>query len=209
MKLLLILLTALLCSGLAGADPVDPNPDGMSIYIDEQATDFCIDDPPIYVAVPVYIVLTHPSTSDPHILSWEARVEFEGNATFGVGGEGYVQWDFFGYGVGLPLTEDLVVGTGDPPMPITGDATVLAMAELIWTTFGGYGQFSIGRVTDSATFPDGPGYSSAVGFSIPCHHIFSEPGTPCAWINPAYFWVVCESLVANEDRTWGEVKALY
>ncbi len=210
MKTLTILTTMLLLASPSAAQTLDPHPDGMSIYFDEEATGYCaLEYPGVFIPVWVYIVLTHPSTSSPHVLSWEARVEIETNATYQVDPSGFLYWWFEGNGEWHPYDQDLIIETGTPPLPITGDATVLASTMLVWTTLDGYAQISIGRVTDSTTFPEGAGYSAEVGSSIQCHHIFDAWGSPCAWVNPAYFGVACEPDIANENITWGGVKALY
>ncbi len=210
MKTLTILATLLAFVGTAAAWPYDPDPDGMNIYFDEDATVLCVEEAPIFVGVPVYLVLTNPTTSQPHVLSWEAQVIYEGNAEFGIDANGHPQWTFAGGGLNLGQGADYIVGTANPPLDIDGPATVLATASLAFVAGEpGRAQFWVGRVTGSNTFPDGPGYTSEIGVSTPCHNIFDNNGWSCAWINPAYYGVWECPPLANEAMTWGEVKALY
>ncbi len=209
MRTLTFLVTVLALVCTAAAEPVDPHSDGMSIYFDEAAMEFCMGEPPTYVAVPMYLVITRPSASEPHVMSWEARVLTESNATYGVDGNGQAQWTYYANAINLGDCVDMIVGCSSQPLPIDGAAIVLAHGGLVWTAPGGYARFSIDRTTGSTTFPEGPGYSTGIGQSYQCQHIFGVQGSYCAWVSPEHFGVDCAAAVANEDKTWSEVKALY
>ncbi len=65
--------------------------------------------------------------------------------------------------------------------------------------------FTVLPFPGSATFPDSPGYVDGedVGIVVPCGVSTGYPyGSYCAAINIG-------GVVANEDMTWGDVKALY
>lgn len=182
---------------------VDPDPDGMSIYFDTTGDTYCIDTANPFSPYNVYILLTNASSSNP-VLAWEARVTYDGDAAFGVA-NGNVSWALTNDGLNTGDAVDMIVGTGLTPVAITGDATILASAQLVWMAAGGHAYFTIGRVTDSLSFPDSMGYVSQIGVGTPAQHIFGTPGAECAWIGGD----CANTPVADEDMSWGGVKALY
>ena len=200
-KMLVLSVMAVFALSSMAFAAVDPDPDGMGIYFDTSADTYCLAEATPGVQIPVYIMLTNPSTANP-VLSWEARVTYEGDALFGTSG-GNVQWTFTNAGTNVGDAVDLIVGTGAEPVAMTGEATILASANLAWFATGGYAVFSIGRTTGSLTFSEGAGYVAEIGVPIPCQHIFGTWGAPSAWINGE-----CAG-VANEDMSWGSVKSLY
>ncbi len=202
MKKMLVLMAVLAISSMAVAQ-IDPDPDGLSVYLDEEATQYCLLEAPVYVAVPVYIVLTNSTEVGQAVLSWELRVELDSNAAFGVDGEGNCQWTLSTNAISIGDAVDLIIGTASGPVSIDGTTTILASGGLVYGAPGGYANFSVGRTTGSTTFGSYGGYSIGVGQSVECQHPFGMPGGEAAWIGS------CPDVVANEDKTWGEVKALY
>ncbi len=185
---------------------VNHRDDGMGIYFDLDATFFCYDYSPLQglTEITAYLMLTRPSTPQPSVLAWEARLEIEGNplipipASWIVIGEGATH-----YGSG----PDYIVGVD---VPITGSVTMLAYITL---TFIGYevdpgAAFTIGRIPGSTTFPEGPGYTAEVGNPIPA-------GLPAIgdWSRPSAYitWGMdfCNPIIPNKIMTWGAVKSLY
>lgn len=167
-------LAALVVASLAAvAEPIDPDPDGMSFYFDTEATDYClhldywlpgIEPGPTATA---YLIVTRPDTPHPSVLAWEAHIDIVTNSytpptglTLTPGATVYDQAD-----------GDYVVGCyGDAAILITGDAVVIAWVDVAWLGFEGFATagFFLGAIEGSESFPDGPGYESGPGlFSIP------------------------------------------
>ncbi len=73
-------------STVALAEPIDPDPDGMSVYFDTEGTVYCleVDDwEPAAGAGPeitAYLLVTRPDTPFPYIQAWEAHVEMHTNS---------------------------------------------------------------------------------------------------------------------------------
>jgi hypothetical protein len=204
-KMLIFSVMAVLAfSSFAQAVPVDPDPDGMSVYFDMDATAFCIDTQPGYFPITAYLMVTNHSTELDYIVSWEAQLTVEGNPLVPIPSG----WDLTAGAANYGSGDDYIVGTVAPPLDFTGDATMLASITLAF--LGGevdpYAIFTIGQVPGSTSFPEGAGYTSQPGSPIPCQHIFDAWGTPCAWVNGSE--EDCGG-TANEDKTWGSVKSLY
>ncbi len=202
---ILILASIIAIGGFASAQPIDPDPDGMSIYFDTEGQDFIVLVHPWEPAldagptISTYLLLTRPSTPFWAVKGWEARIEFETNS--------------FTPPLGMTLTpgavdldddpDDYVVECDDTALiPITGDVVVLASVEFSWLGFEGYAVATIHLygVEGSASFPVSPGYISGLGLLTPCHCIFST------WGGVAF---VTNELIRNEDMAWGDVKSLY
>ena len=193
----LSILAIFVFSGMAFA-VLDPDPDGMSIYFDSTADTYELSEAMLFMVYPVYLILTNPTTTNP-VLSWEARVVYAGDAGYGAP-DGYVSWDFTNGGVNNGSAVDLCIDTSADPIAITGDAVILATAELVWTHMGGYASFTMGRATNSATFPDSPGYFAEAGVGTAANSLLWDWDNPCAWVR---------DMVPNETKSWGEVKALF
>ncbi len=93
---------------------------------------------------------------------------------------------------------------GNWPVPITGDATVIASVDLSWSGWEGHAEatFILRGVEDSIAFPDGSGYAPEAGFLSPCQSLFGAWGE-VAWINGGCL------TVSDVELTWGAVKSLY
>ncbi|MBC8426863.1 hypothetical protein H8E07_22340 [bacterium] len=105
-------LILVLCS-LVGAQPIDPHPDGMSIYCDLGATQFCYELQPGFQSVTAYLMLTRASTDQPHVLAWEARLLVDGNPTVPVP----AAWTLPGPSYHPGSGADYIAGTTSPPWP--------------------------------------------------------------------------------------------
>jgi hypothetical protein len=195
----------IVCGGFASAEPIDPDPDGMSIYFDTEGTIYCLeldDWEPAAGAGPeitAYLMVTRPDPPYPasYVQAWEAHMEIDTNSF-------------------LPplvyLTPGMSDYNGDPNdyqvsgwgTPITGDVAVIASIRITWQGLEGHAQatYSLWRVDESLAFPDGPGYVAWAGFPTPCQPLFGEWGE-VAWINGGCL------TIADESLTWGEVKSLY
>jgi hypothetical protein len=197
--------TVAIC-GPAMAEPIDPDPDGMSVYFDTEGTIYCLeldDWEPAAGAGPTvmaYLLVTRPDTPFPGIQAWEAHAEIYMNSLIPT-------WHFTllpgAYMWGIE-DNNYIVGCATAPIPITGDAVMIASAELNWLGTEGHAEatFILSGVEGSLGFPDGPGYAAEAGYPSPCQPLFGEWGE-VAWINGG-----CQT-IAGEDMTWGMVKSLY
>jgi hypothetical protein len=207
MKKMLAFAAILVLSGIAMAEPIDPDADGMSVYFDTEGIEYCltIDDwapgPGVGPGdVPAYLLVTRENSPYPGIQAWEAALTVTTNAILGAditltpGASDYnADPDLF------------VVGCGGPAaIPFTGDATVIANITIGFFGYEGTASATItlGGVPGSLSFPDGPGYAAEAGFPSPCQPLFGAWGD-VAWINGD-----CNP-IANEEMTWGSVKSLY
>lgn len=207
------ILALIMFCGIAAAQPLDPDPDGMSFYFGEGGTDYCllVDDwvPAIGTGptVLVYLLVTRPSTPVPYIQGWEAQVIFTTNS--------YIPT------TSLTLTpgainlakepgEYVVVAGGDAAIPIEGETVILATAELTWLGFEGHAEawISMFGIQGSQLHPEGPGYHSDEAVTpMHCECIFGSWG-PVAWVNGDCHWG-WPRRVSDESMTWGQVKNLY
>ncbi len=196
-KMLVLTAVAVLAfSGMALAQ-IDPDPDGMSVYLDEEGMINCaVVDPMAPYAGTAYVLVTRPSVSEPSVLGWEARIEVTYDA-FSAGPFDLLEGTNVGSG------DNYQVGNGAVPLPIVGNVAVLATYSFMF--FGnpdGHLVFSLSGVPGSLSFPDGAGYAAQVGFPTPAQPITGAWGE-CCWVNRE-----CNP-IANDDMTWGQVKSLY
>jgi hypothetical protein len=202
--------TSMLCSILiilmissTSAAELDTVTDGMGIFFDTEASLHCLDYYPSQgvTTITAHMLLINPSTIQPTVLAWEARLEVAGNPTVPIPSS-WVVIGGTGWGYGGP---DYIEGVN---VPITHPITELAYLNVVfvgdetepWLTI------SIGHIPGSTSFPDGPGYTAEVGHPIPGNPINAAWGEHSAWINhpdgPC-------ATVANEPMTWSAVKNLY
>ncbi len=214
LKSALTVLAVIVVCGPAAAQWSDPDPDGMSLYFDEDATIWCgivhpwMPGPGAGPSFFVYLIVTNPSTNFPSIKAWEARVEITTNS--------YIPYE------GLTLTPGALDADPDPDNYLVGcgglydaividdDTVVLASAELRWLGFEGAaaGTFHLYGIEGSLSFPDGPGYAAAPGYLYPCQSLIgTNLWGECAYLNPSGHQ--CEPIIASEVMTWGMVKSLY
>jgi hypothetical protein len=197
------ILAVALC-GLATAEPIDPDPDGMSFYFDTGGTIYCLEiddwEPAVGAGptVTAYLLVTRPDTPFPGIQAWEAHVEILSNAYMSTGLVLTPGCGTFG------IDYDYMAGCSWAPIPITGDAVMIASAELSWLGTEGHAEatFILRGIEGSLSFPDSPGYAAEPGYPSPCQPLFGEWGE-VAWINGGCL------TIAGEVMTWGMVKSLY
>ena len=166
MKPMTFMIVALfLILGVPGfADPIDPDPDGMSVYFDLEATTYAlyVDDwePAIGAGptIPAYLMITRPEPpySFPGIQAWEAHIEIETNSYTPPTGwlltSGFSDFD------GDP--DDYLAGGCMCVIPFTGPAILIASVELNWLGTEGHAEaeFFLSGIEGSLSFPEGPGY---------------------------------------------------
>ena len=169
----------------ASAQPIDPDPDGMSIYFDTEGTIYCleVDDwEPAAGAGPTvdaYLLVTRPDTPYPSIQAWVAHIEIETNSLAPYPAAVYLTPGMTDYHAG---PDDYIVGNWFTL--ITGDATVIASIDLSWSGWEGHAEATLilEGVEDTIAFPDGPGFAAEAGFLSPCQPLFGAWGE-VAWIN--------------------------
>ncbi|MBC8424961.1 hypothetical protein H8E07_12625 [bacterium] len=202
----------ILACGAAVAQPIDPDPDGMSIYFDESGSTYCltVDDwVPMIGAGPtinIYLLVTRPSTPLPYIQGWEAHVEIMMNS--------YTPTTSLTPTPGaIDLAKEpddyVVVADGDAAIQVGGDTVILATAELAWLGFEGHAEawLLLRGVEGSQLFPVSPGYYSDESEApTPCQALFGGWGR-CIWVNGDCHWWT--DRLVDESLTWGEVKSLY
>jgi len=209
MKTLLMLTPLVMgaCGVPAGAQPLDPDPDGMSFYFDTEGMTNCLElddwEPAVGAGptVMAYLLVTNPDTPFPSIQAWVAYAEIIMNSDTPTWGltltPGASTYD------GLPPGWYEVGCGGAAAIPITGSATVIAWAELSWLGTEGHAEATfILRGIEGSYFDPDPGYAAAAGYPSSCQSPFGEWGE-VAWINGG-----CQT-IGGEDLTWGAMKELY
>lgn len=196
-KLLAMLAVALLASGAMAQ--IDPDADGMGIYFDTEGTIFEMNTAAPFEQITAYLLITRPSATD-GVSGWEAYVTGAAGLTAG-------SWTLAG---GLDVdasAEGFQVGIGTGPLALPyGDTVVLAtLSGFVMTPTTPIALYVDG-VPGSTTFPNSPGYAGGTdaGDLRACQvSSGTGAGMPVACINGA-----C-SVVANEDMTFSNVKALF
>lgn len=206
-RLLLAMMAITITVTPAIAQPVDPDPDGMSIYFDTEGTQWCLDVPPWEPAVgagptiTAYLLVTRPSTPHPTILAWEAHVEIITNSHTPP-----LQFNHCPGAVDYDSDyEDYVVGCACPELcDIVDDLAMIAWVDIAWLGLEGQAEatFVLRGVDGSISFPDGPGYAAAILEPLPCQPLFGTWGE-VAWVNGG-----CQT-ISSEEMAWGMVKSLY
>ncbi|MBK6900256.1 MAG: hypothetical protein IPH09_13715 [bacterium] len=193
-KLLALTAIALLAFSVSASAQVDPDPDGMGIYFDMGATQFNVAYTGTFTPLNVYLLITRPSGD--FVRAWECTI-VESN-TFTVAGT----WALNG---GLDVDNDpmdFVVGTGAAPHP-AAPAVMLASKQMFGMPTS-TATFLVKGVAGSVSFPGGqPGYVHTLGFNTPCQVPTGDMNAPQACVNSNCM------VVANEDMSWSNVKALY
>lgn len=198
MKKLTALLTILvLLMSVNAFAQIDPDADSMGIYFDLGATQTCTTTAAPFTAVTAYLMITNPS--DPAGVSgWEATVLVSPNAvapawTLAAGLD--VDGDPSNFQVGIGVAP-MALPAAPAVMLATWVGYVLAPTDVV--------EFTVMNVAGSVSFAGTPGYASGsnAGTLIPTTVSSGFPYTVCAQVN------ACD-VVANEDMSWGGVKALF
>jgi len=207
-KLVVFLSVATLLVSSNALAQVDPDPDMVGFYFDENATEFCAETP-VGTQIPVYLCFTNPSDigAEPDfftISGWECSY----TATLPTGVfilsetlRGIQPTNFSSF------EDDFIVGLGVP----FNWAPVVVVLEVLVGVFGpGEINFTVYPAFNSSFDPPSPGYASGddPNVLIPCGYsagIDPASGDPnvCAVLNGE-----CTP-IANEDMTWGGIKAIY
>lgn len=198
------ILMILVVATAAGANPVDPDPDGIGIYFDEGAVagSFCATADP-GTQVTAYLCLTRASDTS-GFATWEGRIESsvpDALAGFVIRGDG----------TNAAAAPEFVVSFGTP-LPYQLSTVLLDITvDVVW-------EWPIGLRVWPAAVPSGadelPAYASSalpgtyrtLGYSFGWNMVTKVPNW-CAAINDD----TCLSgpSVETDGATWGGVKALY
>ena len=193
-KLLALTAIALFAFSVSASAQVDPDPDGMGIYFDMGATQFNVAYTGTFTPLNVYLLMTRPSGAQ--VLAWECTIVEEN--TFTVPGT----WALNG---GLDVDNDpmdFVVGNGMAPHPAA--PTIMLASKTMFGMPTSTATFRVKGVAGSVSFPGGqPGYVHTLGFNTPCQVPTGDMNAPQACVNSNCM------IVANEDMSWSNVKALY
>jgi len=207
--LALTAIAVLAFGGIAMAQPIDPDPDGMGVYFDTDGIDFCMTIDPWTVGVdpgpgsiPAYLLLTNPSSVDDGfttVKGFVARIDATTNSYIPAGA-----WTLTESAFNNNSHPEYVVGLGLVPISVTGQTVVLATNNFAWTGYEGSAALTItlDGVPGDLSYPEQIGYAPEVGFPYPVQSRHGHWGEN-AWINGA-----CDP-IANENMTWGSVKSLY
>ena len=194
-KLLALTAIALLAFSVSASAQVDPDPDGMGIYFDLGATQFNVAYTGMFTPLNVYLLMTNISGSS--VLAWECTIVEEVN-TFNVQGT----WALNG---GLDVDSDrmdFVGGNGQNPHPAA--PVIMLASKQMFGMPTSTATFRVKGVAGSVSFPNGePGYVHTLGFNTPCQVPTGDMNAPQACVNSNCM------IVANEDMSWSNVKALY
>jgi len=198
------LIVILLFPACAAAQPIDPDPDGMSVFLEyEGEMDYCMTMDDWFPAPPpagpgtitVFLLLTRPSTDQDVITNWEARVDLHCNSLLApdVMNVAYNHVDHD------DDPDDYVI---EGYIPLSGDSTILAWFDIEYLGYEGHVEIMVelAGVEGSQVFSDGPGYQAHGVF--PCQSMLGSWG-PMAWVNGP-----CAT-IADERMAWGAVKSLY
>jgi hypothetical protein len=201
MKKLLVTLACLtLVSSFAFAG-ADPDMDSFGFFFDTDGTIVEMHTAAPFAAATGYLVVSNPTSRG--VSGWECKVDVLGPAVA-------KSWSYAGGGLNVydaVATGLFNVGVGPGPgalVPIN-DVCVLATFSCYVMSPVDVITFTILPFPGSVTFSNTPGYVDAddVGIIYPCGVSSGFPyGEMSAIINGT-------GVVANEDMTWGGVKALF
>ncbi|HPF34120.1 MAG TPA: hypothetical protein P5571_02615 [Candidatus Krumholzibacteria bacterium] len=196
-KLLAFMAVALLASGAMAQ--IDPDADGMGVYFDMGATEVCASTVAPFQQIVAYLCITNPSASA-GVSGWEAYVTVTGGVVAGA-------WTL---SAGLdvdPSAEGFQVGIGTGGLALpAAPSVVLATYSAFVQAAGGEVAFYCEGVPGSTSFDGTPGYAggSDAGDLRACQVSSGTGlGLPVARVNGD-----CD-IVANEDMTFSNVKALF
>ncbi len=199
MKLLLTTLVIALLATSASAI-LDPDPDGIGIYFDENADIVCTETMIPFEQVTAYLLATNISAAS-GISGWEAYIWTTGAAPVAP------SWTLAG-GLDVdPTLEGFQVGIGTVAALPWAPAIVLATWSGFMMAPTDAMSFFVSGVPGSVSFPHSPGYAAGDNAGdLREFQVSSGTGLdlPAAMINS----LIC-GVVANEDLTFSHVKSLY
>ncbi len=139
----------------------------------------------------IYLCVINPS--GPEVKAWEANIEIEGASNM------TATWTMLGIDpINFASSPEYIVGVALNPLQPDGNVIpLLAITALVFNEEPI--RFFIRGVSNSTSFPYGPGYSSDVGVEYEC--------TPCGSDDFPSFTINWAAI--DESRAWGEVKNLF
>lgn len=196
-KLLLAMVVLSALTGVAHAQPVDPDDDGIGIYFDPCACNNCITmDVGMHRG---FLVITHP-TSPAGVRGWEAKVWAEGPIEI-------TSVTMMGSYVNVGTPPEYMVGTAEPLInPFTYPAVVVAAVDFFLDSTTTPAQFFIDGIFFHSLPEKVPAYLDGSDINIikELRQSTGGPTIPVALINGT-----CDDVVAVDVETWGGVKALF
>ena len=188
----------------AGANPIDPDPDGIGIYFDEGAIDgsWCATGDP-GTQVTAFLCLTRAADTS-GFAAWEGRIESSIPSAL-------VGFAIRGDGTNAAVAPEFVVSYGTP-LPYQLSTVLLEITmDVVW-------EWPIGLRVWPAAVPSGsdelpayatsalPGTYRTLGYSFGWNMATKVPNW-CATVNDAD--CLNGPSVRTEGAAWGRVKALY
>ncbi len=202
-----ILAVLCLITGSSVIAQIDPDPNGLGIYLDEDATRICIAGILSPASITGYLIATNP-TSD-GISGWECRMEYSGNSIYD---EGWV----LARGSNSAVEPDFLVDFSDDPIEVDGTIIILATRSIVFfSPEFTFAEFWLSPREFGNVALNGLGYYDGEGTPIPCVMPYNWDGRAAAFANPVDSWILylCQhgglEVIQNETLTWGRVKALY
>ncbi len=189
-------LVSLAISGSALAQ-VDPDPDGIGMYFDLEATQYCLDFSGGQVFV--YLLMTNCSQSS-GISGWEAHVTYTVPA-----GDFETGWVLPTGSLNVSSAPDFVVGLGTPH-PYESAILLATYGILVFNT--STMDFYVGPC-NTPSIPGVPVFAAGdnPGLLLPMQQSSGSPDLPVAQINPDGG---CPGQVTgSEQDTFGGVKSMY
>jgi len=200
MKKLLVLLALSALMASAAFAQADPDPDGISVYFDLEATQTCTVTTANFEQVFAYLMITNPSRGG--VSGWEVNVTTTGGFTA-------PSWateagaDLGGDASGA--FQEFFVGIGPSPLALMGSVVHVATFSCYVFSPADVVEFFIEPYTTSS-IPENPApcYTDPieVGIIVPLQVASGSYELPVAQVNAC-------TVVETEARSWGGVKALF
>jgi len=188
-----LLLAGFLLNGTIAMAQIDPEPDGIGIYLDRGAMVPGITHEP-FEPFQVYLLITHPSCSE-GVIGWSATIEYPDNAVvwgWNVAGRNWLNF-------GAPPY--FVVGYADP-LPL--GPIVQLLSFIIQVTDSNPASFYLSAGEGEPAGDNQPCYLDAddIGDYIPLYPWPRQEGAACFAVNAG-------TTTDTHSATWGGVKQLY
>ena len=181
---------------------IDPDPDGIGLYFDMEATEVCMATAAPFESITAYLLATN-ITEESGISGWEMEVLIDGPLVAAA-------WELIGIQPLNVFTAPVfAVGLGEHGLanPIVNNVVHLATLTAFVMAPTDQVSFGIKNHDSSSWNPPAPGYAAGddagnlVAFQVSSGYPF---GAAVAVVN-----MDCENVVANDDVSFGSVKALY
>jgi hypothetical protein len=196
-KLIALAILVALAGGGEAKAQVDPRPDGIGMYFDTGATEYCLE----FIGGPleIYLILTHCSQPS-GISGWECHANYSIPS-----GDYELGWVLPAGSANASTAPDFVVSLATP-MPSTPTILLATYQILVFDPATVY--YCLGPA-DDPSIPGFPAYRAGddSDIVIPLHTIFGYPELPVAILNPR--WDDPCHTVPSAKTTFGSVKALY